>query len=91
MTTGPTMSSAFTSASRTIRMILDLRRGGVSDTRVLAAIERVPREMFLPEAFRDQAYEDVALPIGHGQTVSQPSVVGLMTQALEVGLHGRGE
>ncbi len=78
-----------TPASRTIRLILDLRREGVADTRVLAAIERVPREMFLPAAFRDQAYEDVALPIGHGQTVSQPSVVARMTQALEVPERGK--
>jgi protein-L-isoaspartate(D-aspartate) O-methyltransferase len=78
-----------TSASRTIRLILDLRREGVADTRVLAAIERVPREIFLPEAFRDQAYEDVALPIGHGQTVSQPSVVARMTQALRVPERGK--
>ncbi|MCC6467533.1 MAG: methyltransferase domain-containing protein, partial [Alphaproteobacteria bacterium] len=78
-----------TSASRTIRLILDLRREGVADTRVLAAIERVPREFFLPEAFWDQAYEDVALPIGHGQTVSQPSVVARMTQALDVPERGK--
>jgi len=78
-----------TSASRTIRLILDLRREGVADTRVLSAIERVPREMFLPEAFRDQAYEDVAMPIGHGQTVSQPSVVARMTQALDVPERGK--
>lgn len=76
-------------SSRIIRLILDLRRGGIADTRVLAAIERVPREMFLPEAFRDQAYEDVALPIGHGQTVSQPSVVARMTQALDVPERGK--
>jgi len=73
------------SPSRTIRLILDLRREGIGDTRVLSAIERVPRELFVPEAFRDQACEDVALPIGHGQTVSQPSVVARMTQALELG------
>jgi protein-L-isoaspartate(D-aspartate) O-methyltransferase len=78
-----------TSASRIIRLILDLRREGVADTRVLSAIERVPRDIFLPEAFRDQAYEDVALPIGHGQTVSQPSVVARMTQALEVPERGK--
>lgn len=71
-------------ATRTIRLILDLRREGVTDTRVLAAIERVPREMFLPPTFLDQAYENVALPIGYGQTLSQPSVVARMTQALDV-------
>jgi protein-L-isoaspartate(D-aspartate) O-methyltransferase len=61
-----------------------LRQGGVGDHRVLGAIERIPREQFVPPAFRDQAYEDTALPIGLGQTISQPMVVGLMTQALAV-------
>ena len=70
---------------RKIRLIMELRRSGVSDTRVLSAIERVPRDLFVPEPFKDQAYENIALPIGQGQTVSQPVVVGLMTQALEVG------
>jgi protein-L-isoaspartate(D-aspartate) O-methyltransferase len=68
-----------------IRLIMELRRHGVTDTRVLSAIERVPREEFTPPSFRDQAYEDTALPIGHGQTLSQPTVVGLMSQALELG------
>jgi protein-L-isoaspartate(D-aspartate) O-methyltransferase len=62
---------------------MDLRNAGVSDTRVLAAIERVPRETFVEEAFLDQAYANQALPISCGQTISQPLVVGLMTQALE--------
>jgi protein-L-isoaspartate(D-aspartate) O-methyltransferase len=68
-----------------IRLVLELRRHGVTDTRVLSAIERVPREEFTPPSFRDQAYEDTALPIGHGQTLSQPTVVALMSQALELG------
>jgi protein-L-isoaspartate(D-aspartate) O-methyltransferase len=72
-------------AARKIRLLMELRRGGLIDTRVLAAIERTPRELFVPETFQDQAYEDQALPIGRGQTISQPLVVGLMTQALEVG------
>ena len=72
-------------AARKIRLIMELRRSGVGDTRVLSAIERVPREMFVPPPFIDQAYENTALPIGQGQTVSQPLVVGLMSQALEVG------
>ncbi|HIJ63743.1 MAG TPA: protein-L-isoaspartate(D-aspartate) O-methyltransferase [Rhodospirillaceae bacterium] len=72
-------------AARKIRLIMELRRSGVGDTRVLSAIERVPREMFVPAPFVDQAYENTALPIGQGQTVSQPLVVGLMSQALEVG------
>jgi protein-L-isoaspartate(D-aspartate) O-methyltransferase len=63
---------------------MDLRTAGVSDTRVLAAIERIPRETFVEEAFLDQAYANQALPISCGQTISQPLVVGLMTQALEV-------
>jgi protein-L-isoaspartate(D-aspartate) O-methyltransferase len=71
--------------SRKIRLILDLRRGGITDRRVLSAMERIPREAFVPEALRHQAYENVALPIGHQQTISQPLVVGRMTQALDVG------
>ena len=69
-------------AARKIRLLIELRRAGIKDTRVLAALERVPREAFTPEAFRDQAYANRALPIGHGQTLSQPLVVALMTQAL---------
>lgn len=69
---------------RVIRLIMELRRLGVTDAAVLGAIERVPREMFVPEQFLDQAYENIALPIGEGQTISQPLIVGLMTQALEV-------
>ncbi len=65
-------------------LILELRQVGVTDAKVLATIERTPRDMFLPEPFKSRAFENVALPIGHHQTVSQPSVVGLMTQELEV-------
>ena len=68
----------------TALLILELRRGGVSDRRVIDAMERLPREMFVPEALREQAYENIALPIGHHQTVSQPLTVALMTQALDV-------
>jgi protein-L-isoaspartate(D-aspartate) O-methyltransferase len=71
-------------AARKIRLIMKLRRSGITNTAVLAAIERVPREAFVPQPFLDQAYEDRALPIGHGQTLSQPQIVALMTQALEV-------
>jgi protein-L-isoaspartate(D-aspartate) O-methyltransferase len=67
------------------RLVSELRRAGIGDERVLGAIERVPRELFVPAAFADQAWENVALPIGHGQTISQPAVVALMTQALEPG------
>jgi protein-L-isoaspartate(D-aspartate) O-methyltransferase len=55
---------------------------GVTDERVLAAMRKVDRAFFVPEASRDQAYENAPLPIGQGQTISQPLVVGLMTQAL---------
>jgi protein-L-isoaspartate(D-aspartate) O-methyltransferase len=71
--------------SRKIRLIIELRRNGVTDARVCGVIERLPRELFVPEAFRDQAYEDTALPIGCHQTLSAPIVVGRMTQALELG------
>lgn len=71
--------------ARKIRLLMKLRQDGISDARVLAAIEKVPREAFLPEMFHDRAYEDIALPIGHGQTISQPLVVANMTQALEIG------
>ncbi len=70
---------------RKVRLIMDLRQLGVSDATVLSAIERVPREQFVPAQFQDQAYDNIALPIGEGQTISQPLIVGLMTQALEVG------
>jgi protein-L-isoaspartate(D-aspartate) O-methyltransferase len=68
-----------------IRLVMELRAAGVADLGVLSAIERVPREVFVPPSFKDRAYEDAALPIGHAQTLSRPSVVGLMSQALETG------
>ncbi len=71
-------------ATRIIRQILELRQSGITDTRVLSAIERVPRARFVPEALSHQAFENVAIPIGHGQTLSQPLVVAQMTEALEV-------
>jgi protein-L-isoaspartate(D-aspartate) O-methyltransferase len=67
-------------------LVETLRRSGIADERVLAAIRRVPREAFLPDTLADSAYENVALPIGLGQTISQPYVVALMTQ--ELGLTG---
>ncbi len=71
--------------SRIIRLIMDLRNQGVTDTKVLSAIEVIPREAFVEEAFLDQAYANQALPINCGQTISQPLIVGLMSQALEIG------
>ena len=67
------------------QLILSLRRQGVTDPRVLAAMESVDRSLFVHERFLDQAWEDQALPIDCAQTISQPYVVGLMTQALQVG------
>ncbi len=73
-----------TVAARKIRLIMKLRASGITDTKVLSAIERIPREFFVPDAFIDQAYEDIALPIGRGQTISQPMIVAMMTQALQL-------
>ena len=67
------------------RLLLSLRRQGVTDARVLQAIESVDRSLFVHEKFIDQAWEDQALPIDCAQTISQPFIVGLMTQALQVG------
>jgi protein-L-isoaspartate(D-aspartate) O-methyltransferase len=72
-------------ATKQARLIMELRSAGITDVLVLSAIERVPRETFLPETFKDRAYENVALPIGHGQTISQPLVVAHMTEALAPG------
>lgn len=67
-----------------IRLIMTLRTAGIHDTVVLSAIERVPREHFIPDAMQDKAYDDMAVPIGLGQTISQPFVVAKMTEALEL-------
>jgi protein-L-isoaspartate(D-aspartate) O-methyltransferase len=69
-------------AQKKLRLLMELRRAGIGDTRVLGAIEKTPRERFVPAAFADRAYENIALPIGNGQTVSQPYIVALMTAAL---------
>ncbi len=64
------------------RLIERLRETGIRDERVLNAIRTVPRHLFVDEALATRAYEDTALPIGHGQTISQPWVVAKMTEAL---------
>lgn len=71
-------------ASQKIRLLMSLRKAGVTDTRVLGAMEQVAREQFVDETFRDRAYDDNALPIACEQTISMPSVVATMTQALDV-------
>ena len=70
---------------RKARLVLGLRRAGVTDRAVMAVMEALPREPFVPPALLASAYEDTALPIGHQQTLSQTSVVGLMTEALGIG------
>ena len=71
-------------AERKMRFLFSLRSRGVTDARVLTAMEKVDRGLFVRGTFADRAYEDMPLPIACGQTISQPSVVGLMTQALAV-------
>ncbi len=66
------------------RLILALRSQGIVDPKVLNAIEQTPRELFVPDLFQERSWEDTALPIDCGQTISQPYIVGLMTQALDV-------
>jgi protein-L-isoaspartate(D-aspartate) O-methyltransferase len=63
-------------------MIADLRRKGIRDQRVLRAMESIPREVFVSPELRDEAYRDGPLPIGYGQTISQPFIVGRMTELL---------
>jgi len=67
-----------------MEFLFHLRAKGITDTRVLTAMERIDRGEFVDGLFADRAYEDVPLPIASGQTISQPSVVGLMTQSLNV-------
>jgi protein-L-isoaspartate(D-aspartate) O-methyltransferase len=67
------------------RLIKKLREKGITDERVLDAFRKVPRHLFVDTMFYAQAYDDNALPIGEGQTISQPSVVALMTQYLRLG------
>ena len=65
-------------------LIMTLRGQGIRDTAVLSAIENTPREAFIPKALEKHAYENVSLPIAHGQTISQPFVVARMTAELEL-------
>ena len=71
-------------AERKMRFLFALRSRGVTDSKVLTAMEKIDRGPFVRGIFSDRAYEDMPLPIACGQTISQPSVVGLMTQALNV-------
>ena len=71
-----------TSGRTRLRMIEALRREGVTDERVLGAMTEIPRHAFVDEGIASRAYEDTPLPIGHGQTISSPTIVALMTQLL---------
>lgn len=76
------IGSGLTSQRVRDRLVERLRAEGIVDERVLNAIRTVPRHLFVDEALATRAYEDTALPIGHGQTISQPWVVAKMTEAL---------
>ena len=83
--TGGAAEDDETAAERKMRFLFGLRSRGVTDARVLTAMERIDRGHFVKGLFASRAYEDMPLPIACGQTISQPSIVGLMTQALNVG------
>ena len=69
---------------RAIELVMALRKQGITDTRVLSAIETIPRDVFVDRPFELNAYDNSALPIACGQTISQPYVVAFATQALEI-------
>lgn len=73
------------SPEQKMQIVFALRQGGVIDSRVLTAMERIDRGLFVTGTFAEHAYEDTPLPIPCGQTISQPSVVAQMTQALDIG------
>ncbi|MEJ1990852.1 MAG: protein-L-isoaspartate(D-aspartate) O-methyltransferase [Maritimibacter sp.] len=73
-----------TNAEQKMQFLFTLRSRGVTNARVLNAMEAIDRGQFVTGVFEQRAYEDMALPIASGQTISQPSIVGLMTQALDV-------
>lgn len=70
--------------ARLMRFVLEMRQAGVTDARVLAALERTSRAHYAPEHLEGLALDDVALPIGHGQNMTKPSVIGRIVSALEV-------
>lgn len=74
---------------RPIALVMELRGQGITDQRVLSAIERTPRDLFVEEPFHATAYENIALPIACGQTISQPYIVAYMTEALELEVRHR--
>src|ERR1700692_4827365 len=87
---GPRLSGLGTTSARPReRLVQRLQEQGISDRRVLDRIRNVPRHLFMDEALASRAYEDTALPIGFGQTISQPYVVARMTEGLLAGGHTR--
>lgn len=87
---GEALGSGLTSQRVRDRLVERLREAGIRDERVLQAIRTVPRHLFVDEALATRAYEDTALPIGHGQTISQPWVVARMSAALLEALPATG-
>jgi protein-L-isoaspartate(D-aspartate) O-methyltransferase len=83
------LSPTDAAAARARMVERQLRRRGIVDERVLAAMGKVPRELFVPESVRHLAYEDGALPIGFGQTISQPFIVATICELLELSGHER--
>ena len=81
--------SADRASDRLAMVDKQLRRRDISDERVLAAMERVPRELFVPQSISARAYDDAALPIGEGQTISQPYMVARICEALSLRGHER--
>lgn len=79
---GETRGIGMTSARTRDRLVARLKEQGISDARVLSLIRSTPRHLFVDEALASRAYEDTALPIGLGQTISQPFIVARMTEAL---------
>ncbi len=74
----------FDFSNKKLSLLAELRRDGITDERVLKAVESVPRELFVPATFQDRAYENIPLPIGRAQTISQPFIVALMTEMLQL-------
>ena len=72
-----------------VHLIMELRHHGIRDQRVLEAIEKTPRDLFVEDAFKAHAWQDTALPIACGQTISQPYIVAYMTEQLETAPHHR--
>ena len=74
-----------TEPARLMRFVLELRQAGITDARVLAALERTPRSAYAPEHLEGLAMDDIGLPLGHGQAMTKPSIVGRVVSALQVG------